>query len=101
MKIKNKWLNEIQSHEELPNLYQIITDLIGIENTLKLAELLGGETIYFPSPTALSRLVRNKRIQEEFNGYNERSLARKYNLSTKRISQLVRDVKDVKKEAAK
>ena len=91
--MKNKWLNEIRSPEELPEPYGTIANLIGMENALKLASRLGGESIYFPCLSTLRRLVRDQRIQKEFNGYNMRSLARKYRISTKRVYQLVKDMK--------
>jgi len=90
--MKNKWLNEIRS-EELPEPYMTIAGIIGIENTLKLASKLGGESLYLPRLTTIRRRIRDRQIQEGYTGYNMRSLAKKYKISVRRVQQLVKDIR--------
>ncbi len=60
--------------EMLPStLYKEIAEAIGVENFVKLADVVGGSTVYIPKPESVTRPVRDARIKEEFNGYNHRS----------------------------
>lgn len=95
--LKNKLLKEIQSYKDLPEPYMTIASLIGIENTLILANKLGGESLYLPRLTSVNRQIRNRQIQEEFTGYNIRHLARKHRISVRRVQQLVKDIKPKEK----
>lgn len=61
--------------------------------SLKLAEVVGGTTVYIPKPESVTRPVRDARIKEEFNGYNHPELARKYNVTERWVRQLCGDGK--------
>ena len=50
--------------------YKQIAEAIGPENFYRLAEVVGGATIYIPKPESLTRPVRDAHIKAEFNGYN-------------------------------
>lgn len=77
---------------ELPEVYQMLAELVGIENMLLIAEHFGGgESIYFPKIEAIHRSARNKQIIEEFNGYNFKMLAHKYGLTEMAIRAIVRE----------
>ena len=67
--------------EDLPDNMQEIAKLIGMEPTLKLIKMVGGEAVYFPTLTNATRRVRNRAIRSEFNGCNYKDLAKKYNLT--------------------
>ena len=78
--------------EMLPEgLYTLIAEAIGTENFYKLAEVVGGTTVYIPKPESLVRPVRDARIKEEFNGYNHTLLARKYGVTERWVRQLCGD----------
>lgn len=62
-------------------LYRMIAEAIGTDNFYKLAEIVGGTTIYIPKPESLTRPVRDARIKKEFTGYNHQELARKYGVT--------------------
>ena len=65
--------------EMLPEgLYRMIAEAIGTDNFYKLAEVVGGTTVYIPKPESVTRPVRDARIKEEFNGYNHPELARRH-----------------------
>ena len=68
--------------------YKNIAQAIGPENFVKLAEVVGGATIYIPKPESLTRPVRDARIKEEFNGYNHLELARKYDVTERWVRQI-------------
>lgn len=69
-------------------LYRMIAEAIGTDNFYKLAEIVGGTTIYIPKPESLTRPVRDARIKEEFNGYNHLELARRYGVTERWVRQL-------------
>lgn len=78
--------------EMLPEgLYKQIAETIGTENFYKLAELLGGATVYIPKPESVTRPVRDARIKAEFNGYNHPELAKKYGVTERWVRQLCGD----------
>lgn len=69
-------------------LYRQIAEAIGTENFYRLAEVVGGTTIYVPKPESLTRPLRDAHIKAEFNGYNHLELARKYGVTERWVRQL-------------
>lgn len=69
-------------------LYTQIAEAIGIENFYKLAEVVGGTTVYIPKPESLVRPVKEARLKAEFNGYNHVELAKRYGFSERWVRQL-------------
>lgn len=75
--------------EMLPDgLYRRIAAAIGIENLIRLANAVGGATVYIQKPEALLRPVRDAHIKAEFNGWNHIELARKYDVTERWVRQL-------------
>jgi len=70
-----------------------IAKLIGLAPTLKLANEYGGETLYFPKYDAITRTVRDRAIRDGFTGTNYKELAKKFNLTQKRIRDIVKGAK--------
>lgn len=90
--MSNAWLAEIIDNiriEDLPESYQTVAEIIGKENTIKLARHLGGVPVYFPKLDTLIQRKRDERIRQEFNGVNHRDLARKYDLTERWIREIV------------
>lgn len=69
-------------------LYQLIAEAVGVEGFYRLAEAVGGTTVYIPKPETLVRPVRDAHIKEEFNGYNHPELARKYGVTERWVRSL-------------
>jgi Mor family transcriptional regulator len=67
-----------------------IAKLIGLKAALQLASEYGGESIYIPKNQAITRIVRNRAICEEFNGSNCQELARKYRMTTRYIRDILK-----------
>jgi Mor family transcriptional regulator len=75
--------------EMLPEgLYRDIAEAIGPENFVKLAEVVGGATVYIPKAESLVRPVRDARIRKEFNGYNHLELAKRYEVTERWVRQI-------------
>lgn len=88
---KEKELLEDTSVEDLPEEMQTIAGLIGIENVLKLSHYVKGGKIYIPIPEALLRKARNRKIKEEYDGYNCRELAERWDITEDHVRKILRD----------
>ena len=86
--MKSDWTKEIKV-EDLPEVYQTIAEVIGVEHTVKLARALGGTYCYLPKLDKLLQEIRDRRIKQEFTGFNHKKLALKYGLSEIRIRQIL------------
>ena len=62
--------------------------VIGKEATVKLCAEYGGESIYVPKLESILD-QRSAEIIRDYNGYNVRMLAKRYNLTERRIYQIV------------
>ena len=88
----NNWLKEIAAEiplDDLPEEYQIVAELFGVDGALRLAKQSGGMRIYVPKFEKLIRARRDARIRAEFNGANHRELARKYDLTETWVREIV------------
>lgn len=87
-----KPLEEELTLEMIPEgLYRCIAEAIGVSNFLIITEMLGGATTYIPKKESILRPVRDKRILEEYNGYNQAELAKKYGVSERWVRLLKND----------
>lgn len=66
-----------------------IAEEIGADNLLKLAVLVGGTTFYMPQAESILRPLRDQKIREEYNGYNDVELARKYGVTPRKVKQII------------
>lgn len=89
--------NDIQ-FEDLPEPYDMLAEKFGISVALEMAKLFSGERVYFLKYEAVERPLRNKKIKSEFNGYNFKELARRYNMTEMGIRQIVADEIKVKQD---
>ena len=70
-----EWLTAIKI-EELPKQYREMAEIIGVENTIRLAEYFGKTPVYFPSIDPVIREKKKQYIIENFRGDNHYELAR-------------------------
>jgi Mor family transcriptional regulator len=85
---KTDWTKELEL-KDLPEVYQMIAEAIGVSNTIKLSELLGGTGYYFPKLDKLLMMKRDELIREQFDGTNHKALALKFGLTEVTIRQKV------------
>lgn len=71
--------------ENLPSGQREIAEVIGIENYLKLAKYVNGDTIYIAKYNEVLRPIRDATLQDSFDGYNFKELADKYDLCVRTI----------------
>lgn len=74
--------------EDISESYRPVVDIIGIEKFIELSEYAKGDELYFPKTENIIAPARNRRIKKEWNGYNSKELAEKYNLTTKQIGNI-------------
>ncbi len=86
--ISGDWIKDIKI-EMLPDAYQRIAQTIGVENTVKMAEVVQGVGFYFPKLDTVLAEIRNKRIKEEFNGSNYKKLALKYGITERWVYEIL------------
>ncbi|WP_027625541.1 Mor transcription activator family protein [Clostridium lundense] len=79
---------ELLNPDILPEPYAYYAKIIGIDNLCKIAEKLGGTTIYIPKYDTLFKTIRNEKIKKEFNGYNYQDLAIKYNICERTVRNI-------------
>lgn len=66
---------------DLPDPYNMMAELIGIDSTVKIIKSFGGTRIYLPKAELVIQTFRNERILKEYNGFNVKELAKKYGLT--------------------
>lgn len=69
-------------------IWKAVAQEIGPLNLIKLFAYINGDYIYIPKPERFLVPAREKLIRQEFNGYNHKALAKKYNRSTAYIRRL-------------
>lgn len=74
--------------DDLDGEQREIAECIGLESYLKLVEHFGGTSIYIQKS---DKSARDREIKELFNGYNYKTLARKFGLSESQIRRILSD----------
>ena len=77
--------------DDISEKYRPIVDIIGVELFVELAIYACGDELYFPKPENIVAPARNRRVKSEWNGYNLKELAEKYNLTTVQIRNILKD----------
>lgn len=77
--------------EDISERYRDIVAIVGIEKFVELSNYARGDEIYFPKVENVVSPARNRRIKKEYNGFNEKELADKYNLTIKQIWNILKD----------
>lgn len=77
--------------DDIGERYKEIALLIGIDKFILLSNYARGDELYFPKVENVVSPARNRRIRKEYNGYNGKELADRYNLTIKQIQNIVRN----------
>lgn len=84
-------VDELKRKSELYNaVYREISEIIGLDATLKLYLRFKGQQITFPVRLYNPQLIKQNVIKE-FDGTNIRELAKKYDYSEKTIRRMIHD----------
>lgn len=79
------------TEEDIAEQYKPIVDIIGVERFALLADYAAGDELYFPKPENIVIPARNRRVKAEWDGYNMKQLAEKYNLTINQIRNILKD----------
>lgn len=82
------WVEKIHPMD-LPELYREMATTIGMKNTMALAQVYAGTSVYFPKLERALITMRNQWIRREFDGANIKALARRWRLSSRHVRQIV------------
>ncbi|MGL4914137.1 MAG: Mor transcription activator family protein [Romboutsia sp.] len=66
---------------DLPEHFEYVANKIGLDNLNILIKEFGGMSVYFPTEKMLYKEARDRNIINEFNGFNYKELADRYNIS--------------------
>lgn len=95
--MSSEWINDL-TIEELPDQYQEMAQIVGLDNTIKLAEYFGKQGFYFKSLDPLIAKKKAEFIRKYFNGNNHCDLARATGYSERWVYEILKDGKDDKQE---
>ncbi|MCM1506380.1 MAG: DNA-binding protein [Ruminococcus flavefaciens] len=87
-------IGKIVSLEQLYGDQRELAEIVGLEAYRKLVANYGGMHVYICKSETILRELRNAEICNEFDGFNYRELAKKYNLSEKTVREIVSGKKD-------
>mgnify|MGYP002516964100 CR=1 FL=1 len=77
--------------DDIGERYREIVELTGIRMFILLSNYARGDELYFPKVENVVAPARNRRIKKEYNGYNMKELADRYNLTVKQIQNVLKD----------
>lgn len=86
-------LTEHVKYDDLPAKQRALADVIGVEETLKLCEVLGGKCAYIPGSYWFDQREQDRQIREDFdNGVPMRQIRNKYRVKNGRINRAIRSI---------
>ena len=77
--------------EDIAPKYRRVAEIVGVEKFIELSDHAKGDELYFPKVENIIIPARNRMIKREWDGYNIKELAEKYNLTVKQIGWILRD----------
>ncbi len=86
------WIDKEVEPEDLSEPYRTIAKEIGFEGAKKLARLFAGDHVYFPTLEKACDPKRKELIRKEFDGFNFKELAKKYDYTDRHIRNIVDDM---------
>lgn len=86
-----KQLIEETRLDDISESYNEVVRIIGVHKFVELSEYAKGDKLYFPKTDNIIAPARNRRIKKEYNGYNVKDLAVKYDLTVQQISNILKD----------
>ena len=86
-------LLKLADERDISPSWKPIVDIIGISGFIGMCQYALGDEIYFPKADSIAANVRKRLIRGEFNGYNEKELAAKYNITASAIRHIIKSQK--------
>ena len=67
--------------KDIPESMVNMVDIVGIRKFLEITKIYGGSSVYIPLYKSIIRPARDRDIIKKYNGFNEKELAKMYNIS--------------------
>lgn len=93
------WMEYIKI-EQLPEDYQLLARIVGLENTIRIAQELKSVHLYLKSPERLFQAAKEQYVLANFDGRNHRRLALDTGLSERHIYDLVAEAREKAKQGS-
>lgn len=77
--------------EDIAERYRPVVEIVGIEKYIEISRYAMGDEVYFPKLETLLAPARNRRIRKEYDGFNSKELAQRYNLTLPQIHAILKD----------
>ena len=74
---------------DLPPQFENIAIELGIDKIKALFKEFGGTSVYFPTEKMIYKEARVREIISQYNGFNHKELAAKYNMSESYIRAII------------
>lgn len=74
---------------DLPPQFENIAMKIGLDVTKVLFKEFGGTSVYFPTEKMIYKEARDREILSQYNGFNHKELAARYNMSESYIRAII------------
>ena len=74
---------------DLPPQFENIAIELGIDKIKALFKEFGGTSVYFPTEKMIYKDARDREIISQYNGFNHKELAAKYNMSESYIRAII------------
>lgn len=74
---------------DLPPQFENIANRLGIDKAKMLFEEFGGTSVYFPTEKMIYKEARDRDIISEYNGFNHKELAVKFNMSESYVRAII------------
>lgn len=74
---------------DLPPQFENIANRLGIDKAKMLFEEFGGTSVYFPTEKMIYKEARDRDIMADYNGFNHKELAVKFNMSESYIRAII------------
>lgn len=82
-------IDKLVSIDQLRDDQKELAEIIGLEAYKKLVAYYGGSLLYVQKVDSVLKDTRDKELNEKFNGYNYKELAREYGISEMTIRDIV------------
>lgn len=76
-----------------------LAEVIGLKSYIELVKIYGGTTIYIAKYDKIKNMNRDRKIIQEFNGYNYKYLAIKYNLSDRAVREIISNERNIQNKS--
>lgn len=86
-------LLKLADERDISPSWQPLVDIIGIAGFIGMCRYAMGDEVYFPKADSIAANVRKRLIRDEFNGYNEKELAMKYNITASAVRYIIKSQK--------